>query len=76
MDAGVYFNSLGAPLLVSLDNQTSDMKKVFQNFNNNVYFNALWYDLHFLPSLLRWPHYDELDVKTARARLHARGYQN
>lgn len=41
MDAGVYFNSLGAPLLVSLDNQTSGMKKVFQNFNNNVYFNAL-----------------------------------
>lgn len=36
MDAGVYFNSLGAPLLVSLDNQTSGMKKVFQNFNNNV----------------------------------------
>lgn len=76
MDAGVYFNSLGAPLLVSLDNQTSGMKKVFQNFNNNVYVNALWYDLHFLPSLLRWPHYDELDVKTALARLHARGYQN
>lgn len=41
MGAGVYFNSLDAPLLVSLDYQTSGMKKVFQNFNNNVYVNAL-----------------------------------